>query len=195
MTSKLDRRSVVAMGVLSAVAGSASAQENSRRYKAEFFAEGIIPVAPWPFIAPPPPLPPEILQEIALGRLEGRLRVTFPARGNVMLVQVYFAPPMAPLGPPQDPPYTTPPTGTLFEIRPKRVIVTRNPNTILVDGEVINDRVVAPYGAFKGRAAAVSLGYEGEGRTRFNMMGVTVAGNHSAYCPTAVGTLELRRNN
>lgn len=194
MNRILSRRNIVQAGAMSAVAAVAHAQQDPGPQRVELFAEGIIPVGPWPFIAPPPPLPPEIIQEINAGRLEGRLRVTYPAQGNVILLQVYFAWPYSPLGPAQDPPYTTPPTGTLVEIRPQRVIVTRSPNTILVDGVVCEDRVVAPYGPFRGRAAAISLEYEGEGRTRFNMLAATVVGSHTASCPTAVGTLTIRGN-
>ena len=194
MNRIINRRSVIKAAAMTAAGSIATAQVDPGPQRIELFAEGIIPVAPWPFIAPPPPLPDEILQEIAARRLEGRLRVTYPAAGNVVLVQVYFAHPFTPLGPAQDPPYSTPPTGTLFEIRPQRVIVTRSPRTILIDGVVSADRVVAPYGPFMGRAAAIALEYEAEGRTRFSMMGVTVVGSHNAYCPVAVGTLAIPGN-
>ena len=104
MNRIINRRSVIKAAATIAAGSIATAQVDPGPQRIELFAEGIIPVAPWPFIAPPPPLPDDILQEITARRLEGRLRVTYPAAGNVVLVQVYFAHPFTPLGPAQDAP-------------------------------------------------------------------------------------------
>jgi hypothetical protein len=199
MSQLLNRRSIVKLaGILPVAAGAAKAGDSrSRQFKVELFAEGVIPVLGWPFIAPPPPLPPEILEEIVAGRLEGRLRATLSSKNRnrkILVAQVYLAPPSSPLGAAQDPPYTTPPTTALFEMDAQEVIVTGWPKTLVVAGVVIADRVISPYGPFQGRSAAVTFGFAGEGRTEFTMFGVTVAGNHVAYCPAAIGSLHVRRD-
>ena len=169
--------------------------------KVRLLAEGAVGLNA---VVPTPDLsvfPPEVLQQIALGALQIRQRLTFPSGedDDTLSIQVFIVPSAAPLPLPTPPPVPPsacdPITVSLFEVEILRVVLSDDltPNLSLL-GRVISAPVPSPFGEIVGRVAAFGAGYDQAGEvTNFVMLGGFVAGSHSTWSLTGKGALAIGR--
>jgi hypothetical protein len=191
------RRRFLQTAGAAALAVPAHAQGNSVRARLQFLAEGVAPLSPVSFVLSPnpPAIPPDVYAQLVAGTLQARVRARYPARRNnrVLRTQVYLAPPNTPYAAEQDPPYSTPPTISLFETYVESVIYTQAPNEVVLAGTVTQTLVGTPFGDLTGLAMAASFGFSGEGsNVTFYMLGGIAAGSHASYCPIGYGALSLK---
>ncbi len=170
--------------------------------KVRIFAEGVVglnAVVPAPDLSA---VPADVLAQIALGTLQIRQRVTYPAGENedMLSVQVFIVPSVAPLPLPAPPPVPPSPgdpiTISFFEVEIARVILSDEPSpNLALLGKVISTPVPSPFGEIVGRTAAMGAGYDQAGEeTNFVMLGGFVGGSHSTWSLTGKGSLVIGRH-
>jgi hypothetical protein len=160
--------------------------------RAQFVAEGVIPIIP---VAPPIPwvLPPLVGVPLPEG-FEVRLRTTFPVRDrNILAVQLIAWPVGVPLPEPLPPILPEPnPTMAYYEVRVAWVEIGCRPKpTISLTGRVVLHNPQFPgFGDQTGATAVVCAGFsQGPAGVTFNMLTANVAGSHITVAPQAVGKL------
>jgi hypothetical protein len=139
-----------------------------------------------------------IVQQILSGAFQIRQRMTFSVdedEDDVLSVQVFILPSDAPFplpAPPPVPPEDDDPASiSLFQVEVARILLCDKPapNLALL-GTVTAAPVPSPFGNIVGLVAALGAGYDQPGdEVNFTMLGGFVAGSHSTWSLTGVGSL------
>ncbi|MEK7406555.1 MAG: PKD domain-containing protein [Acidobacteriota bacterium] len=159
----------------------------------EFMAEAV--VQPNFLLTPTPPqFPPDLVAAISAGQLEIRARMTYSPAQKLLTVHVFLVPGGSPLPLPAAPPTTTPPTLALGTGKIESILISQKPApNVLMTGAIVSTPViVSSFGDLNGYGYALSFGYTPGTPAKFTCLTSSIAGSHTNYFPTAVGTLKFK---